>query len=304
MSDAQRYLDELRTLDNVSPHTLRATRVDLEDLDAFARARGKRLVAVDRLDVRSYLGALADRVSARTITRKLAILRGFYRWLVRQGTLERSPMDGLQNPRFGRPLPQVLEVEQVVALLDAPRGEDAMAVRDRAIMELLYAAGLRVSEAAHLTLDGLMLARRQVRVVGKGDKTRDVPIHARCAAALEAWLAVRGTLPGAGATPRVFLGARGRPLSDRGIRRLVDHAALAAGTGRPVHPHELRHSFATHLLDHGTDLRHIQELLCHASVGTTQIYTHVSTEQLARVYDEAHPRAHTRGATRADKRTR
>lgn len=291
MSHDARYLDELRILDNVSPHTLRAARADLADLAAFAASRGKALTTVDRLDVRSYVGALADRVSARTITRKLAILRGFYRWLIGQGILERSPMDGLQNPRFGRPLPQVLEVDQVVALLDAPAGDDVIAVRDRAILELLYAAGLRVSEAAGLTLDRVMLDRKQVRVVGKGDKTRDVPIHPRCVAALEAWLALRPTMVRAPDGKRVFLGPRGRPLSDRGIRRLVDAAALKAGTGRPVHPHELRHSFATHLLDHGTDLRHIQELLGHASVGTTQIYTHVSTEQLAKVYDQAHPRA-------------
>ena len=302
-TDAQRYVDELRTLDNASPHTLRATRGDLDDLDRFVTPRGKSLAAVDRGDIRSYLAALADRVSARTITRKLAVLRGFYRWLISQGRLERSPMDGLQNPRFGRPLPEVLDVDQVVSLIEAPTGEGTLALRDRAVLELLYAAGLRVSEVATLTLDQVMLSRGSVRVVGKGSKTRDVPIHARCVAALTDWLRVRGDLLAPGvATPRVFIGARGEPLSDRGIRRLVDAAALRAGTGRPVHPHELRHSFATHLLDHGTDLRHIQEMLGHASVATTQIYTHVSMEQLTRVYDQAHPRAHRATAPRASRK--
>lgn len=291
-SDAQRYLAELRTLENASPHTLRATAGDLRDLEDFMADRDRGLAAVDRADVRAYLATLAGRVSARTIARKLATLRGFYRWLTRQGTLARSPMDGLQNPRQGRPLPEVLDVDQVVALLEAPPSEGHLDVRDRAVLELLYAAGLRVSEVAGLTLDGLMLERLQVRVTGKGRKVRDVPIHKRCAEALRAWLTVRGELARDAADRHVFIGARGEPLSDRGIRRLVESAAKRAGTGRHVHPHELRHSFATHLLDHGVDLRHIQELLGHASVGTTQIYTHVSVEQLTRVYDKAHPRAH------------
>ncbi|MFO0745616.1 MAG: tyrosine recombinase XerC [Myxococcota bacterium] len=292
MSHADRYLAELRTLENASPHTLRATAGDLRDLEDFLAEQDKDLAAIDRADVRAYLASLASRVSARTIARKLATLRGFYRWLTRQGTLARSPMDGLQNPRQGRPLPEVLDVDQVVALLDAPAGESLLERRDRAVLELLYAAGLRVSEVASLTLEQLSLERRSVRVVGKGRKVRDVPIHPRCVAALEDWLAVRAELMRDPADRHVFIGARGEPLSDRGIRRLVDLAAARSGTGRSVHPHELRHSFATHLLDQGTDLRHIQELLGHASVGTTQIYTHVSVEQLSRVYDRAHPRAH------------
>lgn len=287
------YLHELRTIDNASPHTLRAVDGDLRDLEDFIAERDRALTAVDRMDIRAYLAALADRVSARTIARKLATLRGYYRWLVARNTIERSPMDGLQNPRQGRSLPDVLDVDQVVALLEAPKSESALDVRDRAVLELLYAAGLRVSEAAGLTVEDLSLERRSVRVLGKGRKVRDVPIHDRCVAALEAWLLVRPSLMKAPSTA-VFIGARGEPLSDRSMRRLVDAAAKRAGTGRAVHPHELRHSFATHLLDHGTDLRHIQELLGHASVGTTQIYTHVSMDQLARVYDKAHPRARVR----------
>jgi len=290
------YLHHLRTIDNASPHTLRAVAGDLRDLEDFMAERDQPLTAVERLDVRAYLGVLAARVSARTIARKLATLRSFYRWLVDRETLARSPLDGLQNPRQGRPLPEVLDVDQVVALLEAPKTESVLDIRDRAVLELLYAAGIRVSEAAGLTLDDLHLERGSVRVMGKGRKVRDAPMHARAVGALREWLVVRPSLMNDKTSRMVFIGARGEALSDRSIRRLVDAAAKRAGTGRPVHPHELRHSFATHLLDHGTDLRHIQELLGHASVGTTQIYTHVSMEQLAKVYDQAHPRARSKEA--------
>ena len=298
---AVRYVDELRTLRNASPHTLRATASDLADFAAFASERAKDLRTIDRADVRSYLAALADRVSARTISRKLAVIRGFYRWLISEGSLPRSPMDGIQNPRFGRPLPDVLDPERVVGILDAPKTADARdlrPLRDSAILELLYAAGLRVSECASLTVDQVHLGRQVVRVVGKGRKTRDVPIHARCAEALGRWLAVRPSQLIDSAERHVFVGARGRPISDRVIRRLVDDAAKRAGTGRSVHPHELRHAFATHLLDGGVDLRHIQEMLGHASVATTEVYTHVSMDRLTKVYDAAHPRA--RRARKAD----
>jgi len=296
-----RFLHRLRTLDNVSPHTLRATDADLRDLAGFVLGhrpdledQPDALALVDRRDLRAYLAGLMERAqSPRTIARKLATLRSFYRFLVRDGSRATSPMDGIRNPRLGRPLPSPLDVGATLELLDAPEGDGARASRDRAFLELLYAAGLRVSEATGLTLDRLDLERRSVRVIGKGNKTRDVPIHARAAAALREWLTLRPALitPSSDPGRLVFLADRGGPLSDRSARRLVERAAKQGGLGRHVHPHQLRHGFATHLLDRGLDLRHIQELLGHASISTTQVYTHVSVDQLQRVHRLAHPRA-------------
>ena len=301
-SPADAYLTHLRIAENVSPHTLRAYATDLADLARFLadRPREPTLVQVDRLDLRAYVAHLAGKNSARTIARKLATLRGFYRWLVGEGQLARSPMDGITNPRQGRSLPEALDVASVVDLLDAPAGEGWLAVRDRALMELLYAAGLRVAEAAGMRLAQLDLTLAHgasVRVHGKGNKTRIVPIHARAVDALRAWLALRKDVLGDKPDPDfVFLDARKHRLSERSAHRIVAKAALTAGIGRHVHPHQLRHSFATHLLDGGVDLRGIQELLGHASLGTTQIYTHVSIDKLTRVYDDAHPRAKRPGS--------
>ena len=303
---ADAYLTHLRIAENVAAHTLRSYGTDLADLARFLadRPREPTFVQVDRLDLRAYVAHLAGRNSARTIARKLATLRGFYRWLVGEGQLSRSPMDGLSNPRQGRSLPETLDVASVVDVLESPRGDGPFALRDRALLELLYAAGLRVAEAAGMTLAQLDLTHphgASVRVHGKGNKTRIVPVHARAAETLAAWLVARRTLLGARperpdrpAPPDlgfVFLDARKNRLSERSAHRIVAKAALASGIGRHVHPHQLRHSFATHLLDGGVDLRGIQELLGHASLGTTQIYTHVSIDKLTRVYDDAHPRA-------------
>ena len=293
--DAAAYVEHLRTLRDASPHTLRATDADLRDLADFLAGRpGAPPVArVDRQTLRAYVASLARRNAARTISRKLATLRGFFRWLVREGRLDASPMDGLTNPRQGRPLPEVLGVDDVLALLEAPPADSPVGLRDRALLETLYASGLRVAELVGLDLVDLDLGAGFMRVVGKGRKTRDVPIHRRGVRVLERYLAagrpaLLGDRPDEGA---LFLNRRGGRLTDRSVRRSLDAAVLRAATARSVHPHMLRHSFATHLLGSGVDLRVIQELLGHESVGTTQIYTHVGVEHLTRVYDAAHPRA-------------
>jgi site-specific recombinase XerD len=307
-----RYLTWLRTVDHASPHTLRATDADLRDLSRFLSLRRQpgsarpcadadlqhepTLATVDARDLRAYLAGLMERAqSPRTIARKLATLRSFYGWLVRTGARPDAPTDGLRNPRQGRPLPRPLDLSTTLELLDTPPSDTPRGLRDKAFLELLYASGLRVSEAVELTLDRLDLTRRSVRVIGKGQKTRDVPFHARCAEALSAWLEARLTILGPDPDPvaktRVFLADRGGPLSDRSARRLVERAAKEGAVGQHVHPHRLRHGFATHLLDRGLDLRHIQELLGHASISTTQVYTHVSVDQLQRVHTLAHPRA-------------
>lgn len=291
------YLRYLRAVDNASPNTLRATDADLRDLAAFLRTRpaAPPIDRVDRLTARAYVAALTARNKPRTISRKLATLRGFYRWLVREGIRDDSPMDGLTNPRAGRALPDVLDVDAVLALLEAPPADTPRGLRDRAVLELLYAGGLRVSELVGLDRRHLDLAAGFVRVTGKGRKTRDVPIHTRAARALERWLAARPALMGDRDLDAVFVSVRGARLGDRAVRRLIDDAVTRCAAARRVHPHMLRHSFATHLLGGGVDLRVIQELLGHASVSTTQVYTHLGIEDLARVYDQAHPRA------RADK---
>ena len=314
----QSWLAHLEHVVRVSPHSLRATRADLADLATFIARQANPdtprraadapdapdLAHLDRPTVRAYLADLADRNTPRTMARKLATLRGFFRYLVRVGARPSSPMDGLVNPRQSRPLPEVLDVATTVDLIaGTARGETASNLRDEAFVELLYAAGLRVSEACNLTLDALDLGSpdsARVRVLGKGRKTRLVPIHARCIAALERWLVARPTLVSAATEkPWVFLGMRGGRLDERVARRLVETAARAAGLDRHVHPHQLRHGFATHLLDGGADLRDIQELLGHESISTTQVYTHLSLDRLTSIYDAAHPRAR-KGADAAE----
>lgn len=301
-SPEQRYLEHLRTIDNASPHTLRAVDGDLRDLAAFlADQPGEpTLVQVDRRLARAYLATLMQRsLSPRTVARKLATLRGFYGHLVKGGALPRSPFDGFENPRQGRPLPRPLDLPATVELLAAPERMEpderldaakahALTLRDKALLELLYASGLRISEALSLTLDALDLEARTLRVLGKGQKVREVPFHARAAQALVDYLAERATL--APTHARVFVGRDGGPLSDRSARRVLERLTDAGLTAQPVHPHQLRHTFATHLLDNGCDLRHIQELLGHASIGTTQIYTHLSVDHLRQVHAAAHPR--------------
>lgn len=294
------YLGFLRVLKDASPHTLRATAGDLRDLASFlaTRAPAPPLDRVDRLDLRAYLASLARRNAARTVSRKLATLRGFFRWLVREGRRETSPMDGITNPRQGRPLPDVLDVDSVLVLLEAPPDDTPAGLRDRALLETLYAAGLRVAELVGLDLDALDLDAGFLRVTGKGRKTREVPIHKRAVRVLSRYLReARPALLGQREPhPAVFLNRRGGRLTDRSVRRVIDETVLRAAATRDVHPHMLRHSFATHLLGSGVDLRVIQELLGHESVGTTQIYTHVGIEHLTQVYDAAHPRAHRRAS--------
>jgi integrase/recombinase XerC len=243
---------------------------------------------VDRLHLRRYLASLGTRRLARaTVARKAAALRCYFAWSLRQGHIAVDPARSLRAPSGGGRLPRVLSGGEVGALLDVPVAS-AVDQRDLAVLELLYAAGLRVSELCGLDRRGVDLAGRTVTVLGKGEKERQVPIHARCADALGAWLREGRQLM---ATPKsppeaVFVNRRGARLGPRDVRRVLD-----ARSASPTHPHALRHTFATHLLNGGADLRVVQELLGHASLGTTQIYTHVSKERLRSVYEGTHPRA-------------
>jgi integrase/recombinase XerC len=262
------------------------------DLRAFVEWMGRSGVTepsgVDRLHLRRYLASLGTRRLARaTVARKAAALRCYFAWSLRQGRISVDPARSLRAPSGGGRLPRVLSGREIGSLLEIPVAS-AVDQRDLAVLELLYAAGLRVSELCGLDRRGVDLPGRTVTVLGKGGKERQVPIHAACAEVLGAWLEQgRNRMATPESPPEaVFVNRRGGRLGPRDVRRLLD-----ARSASPTHPHALRHTFATHLLNGGADLRVVQELLGHASLGTTQIYTHVSKERLRSVYGGTHPRA-------------
>lgn len=301
-----------------SSHTLRAYGRDLHELYVYARDQGLPLDAaqLDLAMLRAFLAQLTHRCTAATIARKVASLRAFYRFLKRRAQLSCDAGTLLRAPKVSRPLPKVLSVDDAVAVVEAPRAADParaasatpLSLRDAALLELLYGAGVRVAEAASLTLDRLDMAQGEVRVHGKGDKERVLPLGEPCLAALRAYLSVRAQLRSSRTGQQdhraVFLGRRGTKLGVRQIRALVKRYGMRVLGHAEVHPHALRHSCATHLLDAGADLRGIQELLGHASVATTQRYTHVSVDRLLEVYARAHPLARARAKTRATPRSR
>lgn len=287
----------LRAERNFSAHTRRAY---LADVRQFAATIGD--VAPERVSaeqVRGFLAELHGRRHPATVGRKLAALRSFYRYLVREGRCRLDPTAGIPVPRTPKRLPTPLPVDDCERLLEsvAAAGNGASDLRDRALLELLYGAGLRVGEAVGLDVRDVDLHRGEVRVLGKGRKERVVPLPAAAREALTAWVAHRSG-PGLLGEP-LFVSMRGgkapRRLDERDVRRVLRRRAQRAGLPGAVHPHRLRHSYATHLLDMGADLREIQELLGHASLSTTQKYTAVSAERLMEVYDRAHPRAREKG---------
>jgi integrase/recombinase XerD len=288
------YLDHLATERGLARQTLAAY---ARDLAAFGRHLARRGVRAPRrigtAEVRAHLVALGTGgLSARSQARALAAVRGWLRFLVRTGTLREDPAARLRIRRPPARLPRALGGGEVTALLAQPADQERRGLRDRALLELLYACGLRVSEAAGLRGTQVDLTAGFVTVLGKGGKERVVPLGRAARAALEDYLVrARPQLLGGRPSPFVFLGPRGRPLTRQAIWKLVRRRALAAGLGRRVSPHTLRHTFATHLLGGGADLRVVQALLGHADVGTTQIYTHVAPTRLREVHRKFHPRA-------------
>jgi len=282
------FLEYLGVERGASPHTLRGYAADLTEFTRFlADEKVGGLPDADTRAVRAYVARLHQRrLSKATIARKLAAVRSCFRFLARRGALPANPARQVRSPRLGRRLPSFLPVDEATVLLNAPPEPSAAGARDRALLELLYASGLRVAEGCGLDLDDLDEARRTVRVVGKGDKERVVPVGETALEALAAYLAMRGRQRGP-----IFLNARGGRLTPRSAHRIVRARARQVGIDQRVTPHTLRHSFATHMLGAGADLRLIQELLGHSRLSTTQRYTHVSPEHLMRVYDRAHPRA-------------
>jgi integrase/recombinase XerC len=288
MTDAPAaFLRYLAVEKAASPHTLKSYGHDLRQFEDFLRSERLRPSDLTPRHVRGFLVSLHARgLDPASIARKLACVRSWLRFLVRRGVLERNPAREVQSPRVPRKLASFLPVDEAHDLMEAG---DRTQPRDVAILELLYASGLRVSELTSLDVDDVDRDARTVRVLGKGRKERIVPYGGKAARALETWLARRG-----GTRGPLFLSARGTRMQPRAVYGVVRAAARRAGIVRKVSPHTLRHSFATHLLDGGADLRAIQELLGHSRLSTTQRYTHVGAEQLVKVYEAAHPRARAR----------
>ena len=294
------YERHLRLEVNRSQHTVRAYLGDvIAFLDHLAKLGGTTLDDVDLPMLRGWLAILRDRGAARTsLARRAAALRTFTGWAHRSARAQTDAGALLASPRAHRTLPPVLDAREAAAAMAAPGAQDgdartsALAVRDRLVLELLYATGIRVSELTGLDIDDVDRARRVVRVLGKGNKQRTVPYGVAAERALTPWLSeARGVLVTTDSGPALLLGARGRRIDPRTVRTVV-HRAVADIDGAPdIGPHGLRHSAATHLLDGGADLRSVQELLGHASLATTQLYTHISVERLRQTYAKAHPRA-------------
>ncbi|CAM4371050.1 tyrosine recombinase XerC [Corallococcus exiguus] len=279
-----------------SPHTVRNYLIDLVDYERYLVERMKlSLLAGTHAAIRGYLGTLAVDHAPSSRARRLASIKSFYKYLVRQKLLSASPAKLVKSPKLPKSLPKVLPVEEVFAILDMPDVKTVLGLRDKAILEMLYGGGLRISELCGLDLLGVERSSRIVRVMGKGSKERLVPLNAKAIRSLEAYLARRGELLAEvreGQDPdALFLNFKGGRLTARSIARHLDAYVLKLALARKVSPHAMRHSFATHLLGGGADIRSIQELLGHASLSTTQKYTHVTFEQLQEVYDSAHPRA-------------
>lgn len=289
----QRYIDKfinyLRVEKNASAHTVTNYTIDLRFFSEFWG--DKDIAAVTHLSLRAFLAQMRSRnYSKRTIARKLACLRSFFKFLFREGHIKTNPITAISTPKVEKKLPVFLDVNKVTKLLQCPVGDDAAGLRDRAILETLYSTGIRVSELVGLDADDVDFISEVIKVFGKGSKERMVPIGRPALDALRKYIDKRGDSK-AKDRGAIFLNRGGRRLTDRSVRRILDKHIRACSIAEHVSPHSLRHSFATHLLDRGADLRSVQELLGHMNLSTTQIYTHVTMERLKAVYDKAHPRA-------------
>ena len=287
------YLDHLRVERGLAPKSVEAYAHDLGQLLAHAEASGVPAPAgVDRTLVSTYLVSLGKAgLGARSAARHLSAVRGFARFLVRERALAADPCSLVDRPRVARRLPKFLDAAVGLQLLETPDAAKTRGGRDRAVLHVLYAAGLRVSELVGLKLGDVDRARGVVFALGKGGKRRIVPLGEPALDAVDAWLAVRATQPTAASTPFVFLSPRGGALTRQAVWKILRAAARGVGIAKPSSPHKLRHSFATHLLEGGADLRSVQALLGHADIATTEIYTHLADDAVRAAYKRAHPRA-------------
>ncbi|WP_242007586.1 tyrosine recombinase XerC [Luteimonas cucumeris] len=282
------FLAHLQVERRMSAHTLDAYRRDLQALSGWAQAQGiDDMAAVSPDQLRAFIAAEHRRgLSPKSLQRRLSACRSYYQWLLRHGRISASPAAGIRAPKASRKLPQVLDADEAKVLVEVPT-DVPLGMRDRALLELFYSSGLRLSELCGLRWRDLDLKDGLVTVLGKGSKQRSVPVGSHARAALEAWRHETG----AASDAPVFPGRHGAPISQRAVQIRIKHLAQRQGLFKHVHPHMLRHSFASHVLESSGDLRGVQELLGHADIATTQIYTHLDFQHLAKVYDAAHPRA-------------
>ena len=276
---------------NYSKHTINAYLRDIKQFQHWLKQKnGTSLAAADSLHVRTWVAGLHRQgLGGKTLQRKLSSLRSFYQYLVRNRHLSNNPAQDIRAPKSKRSLPGTLDADTLTQLLDIP-ADTVLAIRDRAMMELIYSSGLRLSELVSLDLTSIDLNDRMLRVLGKGNKTRLLPIGNKAVEALQAWLPKR-TAMAKQDTSALFVSSRGSRISNRSVQQRINYWRKKQGLEQAVHPHKLRHSFASHILESSGDLRAVQELLGHSDISTTQIYTHLDFQHLAKVYDQAHPRS-------------
>ncbi len=284
------FIKHLSDERNYSEHTVKAYRGDLENFRDFLLKEEKKIEDADIATINAYVSTLYGKNSPSSVERKVSAIRSFFSYLVRKGLATQNPAKLVRTPKKEKHLPVFLSVDEVFNLVNVKDSrKNPLLVRDRAILELLYSSGLRVSELAGATLADLSMGEAIIRVRGKGNKERIVPVGSKALTALGEYLDIRGTLRPA--SNRIFLNSRGGGITTRSIARIIKKYGLVSGISKNVSPHVLRHSFATHLLAGGADLRAIQEMLGHASLSTTQRYTHLSVERIMEVYDKTHPNA-------------
>jgi len=288
----KRYIEKFKNYltveKNYSPHTIKNYLADLNEFSGFLGSDD--VSAVEYLTVRKFLGFLRQKnVSKRSVARKLSSLRTFFRFLARDGYIKDNPVTNVSTPKMDKKLPIFLDEKSVLALLTAPEGKTFQPARDRAMMETLYGAGIRVSELVGIDVNDVDFISGVIKVLGKGRKERLAPVGDKAIGAIREYMSCQKTKQAD--KKALFLNQKGNRITDRSVRRVIDKYIKRLSVKERVSPHTLRHSFATHLLNRGADLRSVQELLGHKNLSTTQIYTHVTTERLKSVYDNAHPRA-------------
>ncbi len=299
------FEEYLKVEKNRSRHTVEAYTRDLYQFQAFltGKAGGVGIKGIDHLTVRRYIGSLYKKEKKSSIGRKLASIRSFFDFMIKKGYMANNPAGMVSIPKREKTLPSFISVDEAFALMEVPQGSSLGKLRDRAILELLYSCGLRVSELVGLDKNDIDLKEGVLKVMGKGSKERIVPIGEKAVSAIEEYLNIRGQGSGVRGQQKptqinrpLFVNLRGGRLTQRSVERLVKKYTSGLAVGKRVTPHSLRHTFATHLLDNGADLRGIQEMLGHASLSTTQKYTHLSMDRLMAVYDKTHPKAKKSGA--------
>jgi len=291
LAELDAFIDHLWLEDGLSKNTLESYRLDLTSFANWLPEQGKQLLTVDQADIQQYLAVKFALSKPRSISRLIASLRRFYRFLMRENKISLDPTIQIQSPKLPRSLPKSLNEDEVVALLNAPNLDDPIGLRDRAMLELLYACGLRVSELVGIKSTEVSVSDSVVRVTGKGSKTRLVPMGEDASDLILRYLhEARPQILNGRLSDALFVTTRGDAMTRQAFWYLIKRYALLAGINKPMSPHVLRHAFATHLLNHGADLRVVQMLLGHADISTTQIYTHVARERLKRLHSVHHPR--------------